>query len=133
MIAHDPLHRSGRAALPHPAPALGKYAQSHEGIRMADTRNRKPPGDQSRHSVPGQMVSLAATAQHRPPQVTYSLAEGKQGRAIHRYAVVASVAIRPSASMPPVPQWACASVAAVPSSVPAAWLATSAASSAEAQ
>src|SRR5438105_1190696 len=67
-------------------------AKSHEGIRMADTRNRKPPGDQSRHSVPGQMVSLAATAQHRPPQATYSLAEGKQGRAIHGYAVVAGVA-----------------------------------------
>src|SRR5438876_11039930 len=92
MIAHDPLHRSGRAALPHPAPALGKYAQSHEGLRMADTRNRKPPGDQSRHSDPGQMVSLAATAQHRPPQETYSLAEGKQGRAIHGDGVVASVA-----------------------------------------
>ena len=43
MIAHDPLHRSGRAALPHPAPTLGDDAQAHEGIRMTDTSRRKPP------------------------------------------------------------------------------------------
>jgi len=28
MIAHNPLHRSGRAALPHPAPALGDDAEA---------------------------------------------------------------------------------------------------------
>jgi hypothetical protein len=32
MIAHNPLLRSGRVALPHPAPTLGKDAQTHEGI-----------------------------------------------------------------------------------------------------
>src|SRR6267143_1238817 len=31
MIAHDPLHRSGQAELPHPAPTLGEDAQAHEG------------------------------------------------------------------------------------------------------
>jgi hypothetical protein len=30
MIAHDPLHRSGQAELPHPAPTLGEDAQAHE-------------------------------------------------------------------------------------------------------
>jgi len=28
MIAHDPLHRSGRAELPHPAPTLGEDAKT---------------------------------------------------------------------------------------------------------
>jgi hypothetical protein len=37
MIAHDPLHRSGRAELPHPAPTLGEDAQAHERIGMTDT------------------------------------------------------------------------------------------------
>ena len=32
MVTHNPLHRSGRAALPHPAPTLGDNAEAHEGI-----------------------------------------------------------------------------------------------------
>jgi len=32
MIAHDPLHRSQRAALPHWAPALGDDEQALRGI-----------------------------------------------------------------------------------------------------
>ena len=28
MVTHNPLHRSGRAALPHPAPALGDDAEA---------------------------------------------------------------------------------------------------------
>ena len=31
MVAHDPLHRSGRAALPHPALALGDDAEATSG------------------------------------------------------------------------------------------------------
>jgi hypothetical protein len=42
MIAHDPLHRSGRAELPHPAPTLGEDAQAHERIRMTNTSRWKP-------------------------------------------------------------------------------------------
>ncbi len=38
MITHDPLHRSGRADFPHPAPTSGNNAQSFEGIRMANAR-----------------------------------------------------------------------------------------------
>ncbi len=44
-IAEHPLHRSGRAALPHPAPTLGDDAQAHEGIGMTDVRERKPCSD----------------------------------------------------------------------------------------
>src|SRR6267143_635118 len=33
MIAHNPLHGSGRAALPHPALALGDYAATARDAR----------------------------------------------------------------------------------------------------
>ncbi len=92
MIAHDPLPRSGRAALPHPAPALGDDAQTDEGIRMADARRRKPPNDNALHSGPSQVVPLAATAQDRPPQERDFLPESAQGRTIHGHPVIAGVA-----------------------------------------
>src|SRR2546422_696128 len=92
MIAHDPLHRSGRAALPHPAPTSGEDAQTHEGIRVADTSRRKPPRDQTGHAVPRQVLPLTATAQNRPPKVPHGLAERAERRTIHGYTVVAGVA-----------------------------------------
>ena len=36
MIAHNPLHGSGRADLPHPALALGDDAHAAQGIGMTD-------------------------------------------------------------------------------------------------
>ena len=57
MIAHDPLHRSGRAELAHPAPTLGKDAQAHERIRMTNAGRREPAHHVAPHAAPGQMVS----------------------------------------------------------------------------
>ena len=91
MITHDPLHRSGQAELPHPAPTLGEDAQAHERIRMANASRGKPPRDETLHAAPGQMVTLTATAQHRPPQVAHCRAKGAQRRTIHRHPVVAEV------------------------------------------
>jgi len=34
MIAHNPLHGSGQAGLPHPALTLGNNAHAAQGIRM---------------------------------------------------------------------------------------------------
>ena len=42
MIAHNPLHGSGQAALPHPALALGKDAHAAQRIGMTDGRHRQP-------------------------------------------------------------------------------------------
>jgi hypothetical protein len=53
IVADHPLPRSGRAALPHPAPTLGDDAQAHEGIGMADLGGWKPPRDYGRHTSPG--------------------------------------------------------------------------------
>src|SRR5439155_9706631 len=52
MVAHNPPHRSRRAALPHRAPALGSDAEAYPGIGMADTRGRKPAVDVTIHPLP---------------------------------------------------------------------------------
>ena len=91
MIAHDPLHRSGRAELPHPAPTLGKNAQARERIRMTNTSRRKPSHDVAPRAVPRQVVTLAATTQHRSPQITHCFAKSAQCRAVHGHPVIAEV------------------------------------------
>src|SRR6266481_4995272 len=52
MITHDPLHRSGRAGLPHPAPTLGDDAQAHERIRITNLSRRKPSLNVAPHAAP---------------------------------------------------------------------------------
>ena len=90
-IAEHPLHRSGRAALPHPAPTWGDDAQAHEGIGMTDVRGRQPPGKQGLHTTPGQVIALTATTQHPPPQATDRETEGTDRGTVHRHAVVTDV------------------------------------------
>jgi hypothetical protein len=90
-IAEHPLHRSGRAALPHPAPTSGDNAQAHEGIGMADVSRRDPRGDQGLHPTPRQVIALTATTQHSPPHATDRETEGTDGGAVHRDAVVTHV------------------------------------------
>ena len=91
LIADHPLHRSGRAALPHPAPTLGDNAQAHERIRVADPGGRKPSGQQGRHATPRQVIALTAPSQYSPPHATDREAEGSNRRAIPRDAVVTHV------------------------------------------
>ena len=91
MIAHNPLLRSGQAALPHPAPALGNHAEAHEGIRMRNASRWEPARYQAPQPSPRQMVALTATAQHRAPQVPHCQAKGAQRRTIHGHPVVTKV------------------------------------------
>jgi hypothetical protein len=91
MIAHSPLHRSGRAELPHPAPTLGKDAQAHERIRMTNLSRRKPFRDVAPQATPRQVVTLAATTQYRPPEIAHGFAKSAQCRAVHGYPVIAEV------------------------------------------
>jgi len=100
MIAHNPLHRSGRAELPHPAPTLGDNAQAHERIRMAHLSWREPTRNVACHATPRQVVTLAATAQDHPPEIAHCSAKGAQCRAIHGHPVITEVAERPAALAP---------------------------------
>ena len=43
MVAHNPLHGSGRAALLHPALAVGSNAKEHHRIRMIKPLTPIPP------------------------------------------------------------------------------------------
>ena len=47
MMAHNPLHGSGRAALPHPALALGNDAHATQGKGMTDRRQWHPTVDEA--------------------------------------------------------------------------------------
>jgi hypothetical protein len=102
MIAHDPLHRSGQAELPHPAPTLSKNAPSHEGIRMTNTSRGEPALDITSHAAPWRVVTLTTTAQHRPPQVTHRLTKRAQRRAIHGHPVITEVTEQDRAQVSPL-------------------------------
>src|SRR5437867_539620 len=91
MIAHDPLHGSGRAALPHPALALGDNAEAHEGIGMANVGGWQPPVDVASHPPPRQMMALAAALEGPPPKPTDGRAKGANTAPVHGHAVVPHV------------------------------------------
>jgi hypothetical protein len=91
IIADHPLHRSGRAALPHPAPTLGDDAQAHEWVRVADAGGREPGVEQGPHAAPWQVIALTTPAQNSPPHQTDRVTEGANRRAIHRHAVITHV------------------------------------------
>src|SRR5271154_7224706 len=91
IIADHPLHRSGRAALPHPAPTSGGDAQALGRIGMTDASGRKPGRDERPHAACRKMITLAAPAQHSPPDRAHRLPEGTYRRAIPRNAVVTHV------------------------------------------
>ena len=67
-IADHPLHRSGHAALPHPALALGRDGETHARIGVTDAGRRKPPGGVDAEAAPRQMVALTPAPQDAPPE-----------------------------------------------------------------
>lgn len=66
-VAHDPLHGSRRAELPHRALALGNDAKTRQRIGMTDIRGRQPAADVSPHSLAGNMAALAAALKRAMP------------------------------------------------------------------
>ena len=60
VVTHGPLHRSGREALSHPAPALGDDGEAREGAWMTDACGWQPLIHVLLHALPRQTVSLAA-------------------------------------------------------------------------
>jgi hypothetical protein len=91
MVTHNPLHRSRRAALPHRAPTLGDDGEADPGIRMTDTRGRKPAIHITSESLPWEAVLLAAASERATPKPPDLLPEDAESPAIQRHAVVAHV------------------------------------------
>src|SRR4029453_928845 len=90
-ITEHPLHRSGRAALPHPAPTSGDDAKSAERIGMTDARRRQPTDNKPLHPRPRQAMTLTAPPKRAKPEPADVVAEGAQSRGVQRHAVVADV------------------------------------------
>src|SRR5437016_10960948 len=90
-VARNPLHRSGRAALPHPAPASGDNAKSPQGIRVSDARRWEPALNEPPHPLPGEPGSLAAPPQGAVPEPPYLGTEREQRRPVHWHPVILQV------------------------------------------
>src|SRR5438105_12645952 len=92
-ITNHPLHRSGRALLTHPAPALGDDAKSSQRIRVMDSRRRQPAVNQTAHSFPLQPRFLAAPPQRAIPVTSHVKAKRGQRLLVRGNPVVAVVSL----------------------------------------
>src|SRR6266699_5168321 len=91
MSAHNPLHGSGRAALPHPALAVGDDAHAMQGIGMTDRRQWQPSVDEAPHTIPKKASVLAAPRQRAIPEPPGLESKKSQRRVVHGHSVVANV------------------------------------------
>src|SRR3989442_15072160 len=88
MIAHNPLHGSQRAGLPHWALASGDNAKSPQGIGMSNARGRQPAPSEPPHPLPGDASGLATPPQRAAPEPPNLKTERDQRRAVHWHPVV---------------------------------------------
>src|SRR5574341_891228 len=91
MIAHDPLHRSGQAELPHPALASGRDVEAIAGPGVVDTDARNPSSDVSTDSIPRDPMRLAAPHERLPPEPDHLLPERTKTRTVAGHSVVTKV------------------------------------------
>lgn len=89
MVTHNPLHRSGRAALPHPAPTLGRDGQSLIRVRVVDAERGQVGAHHASRPIERQTTrGLTAATQSAPPQPDHAWTKGAELRAVHRHARV---------------------------------------------
>ena len=91
MVAHDPLHRSGRAGFPHPALALGDDAKPPQGIGVTHAGRRQPAGDEPPHPVPAHAAVLTPARQRAMPETAHLKPEDVERVAVRGHTVVADV------------------------------------------
>ena len=91
MIAHNPLHGSGQAALPHPALALGDDAHAAQGIGMTDGRHRQPASDEAPHAIPKDAAFLAAPRQRAMPEPSHLEPKNPQRVLVPGHSVIPDV------------------------------------------
>src|SRR5438128_8044653 len=100
MVAHNPLHGSGRAVLLHPALALGNNAKAVPGIRVTDANLRKPTGHMALHPSPRQVSSLTTPFEYAPPNPTHRQSKVADRYHIHGHSIVPHVASHHRAQVP---------------------------------
>jgi hypothetical protein len=91
MISHDPLHRSGLAALPHPALASGRDVEALARPGMVNADFRDPSIDEAVHTFPRERTCLTPATQSPAPRADHSFAKCTQPRAVAGHSVVAKV------------------------------------------
>src|ERR1019366_4462090 len=82
MVAHNPLHGSGQAGLPHPALTSGDNAHAAQRIRMTNASGRQPAGNQAPHPIPKHAGVLTTAQETAVPEPTYLKPKQVQRRAV---------------------------------------------------
>jgi hypothetical protein len=91
MVAHNPLHRSQRAGLPHWALTSGNDAKAPEGIGVTNARRGQPAVEQPLHPLPGDTARVTAPRERTLPEPRHLVAKHVQRRAVHGHPVIADV------------------------------------------
>ena len=91
MVAHNPLHGSGRAELPHPALASGNNAKALPRTRMTDASLRDPASHPALHLSPRHMGFLATASKNPPPNPSHGHAKVTDRHRAHRHCVITHV------------------------------------------
>ena len=91
MVAHNALHRSGRAGYPHPALASGENAEAVQRIGMMNAGYRQPASNQPAHTVPLEAGILAAPRQRAILEPAHLEPKQAERWAVHGNRVVAEV------------------------------------------
>ncbi len=106
MIAHNPLHGSGRAGFPHPALASGDDAHAPQRIGMTDRRRRQPAGDETPHTIPQDAAVLVAPRQRAMPEPPHLEPKNPQRVVVCRNTVNLPLLLRRCSETSQV-QWVC--------------------------
>ena len=85
MVAHNPLHGSGRAVFPHPALASGDNA---EAARRGQPAVNNPP-----HTVPAHAAVLSTPRQRAKPEPDHKEPKQAESGAVHGHTVVSVVSL----------------------------------------
>src|SRR6266851_4400704 len=93
MVAHNPLHGSGRAGFPHPALASGDDAKAAQGIGVTDADRRPPAINQPPHAVPEDPAVLTTSRQRAMPEPARVEPKQVERRSVHGHPVVADVSL----------------------------------------
>src|SRR5262245_66150778 len=91
MVAHNPLHRSQRAELPHWALTSGDDAKAPKGMGVTNARRGQPAVEQPLHPLPGDTARVTAPRERTLPEPRHLVAKHVQRRAVHGHPVIADV------------------------------------------